>query len=90
MGLLPSEKLDNIFLTVDKFDESTIVIDTEDYPFEFEMGIKLSNKTVIHKRQIVSLLDYLGTVGGFYDALWLCISFFMGTFSSLMFMRSHT
>ena len=54
------------------------------------MKVFLSNKTLIHKRQIVSLLDYLGTVGGFYDAIWLSMSFFMGTFSYLMYMRSLT
>ena len=52
--------------------------------------MKLSNKSVMHKRQIVTLLDLLGNIGGFNDAIWLLVSFFMGTYSSLMFMRSVT
>ena len=90
IGLFHSESLDNSFLTVDSFEETNTAIDAEYVPFEFDMTIKLSNKTMLHKRQIVSFLDYLGTVGGFYDAIWLTISFFMGTFSSLMFMRAIT
>ena len=50
----------------------------------------LSNKKNTHKRQVMSLLDVVGNVGGFNDALWLLINFFMASYSSLMFMRSVT
>ena len=36
------------------------------------------------------MLDVVGNVGGFNDALWLIINFFMATYSSLMFMKSVT
>ena len=36
------------------------------------------------------MLDVAGNVGGFNDALWLIINFFMATYSSLMFMKSVT
>ena len=38
----------------------------------------------------MTLLDVAGNVGGFNDALWLIINFFMATYSSLMFMKSVT
>ena len=38
----------------------------------------------------MTLLDVAGNVGGFNDALWLIINFFMATYSSLMFMKSIT
>ena len=38
----------------------------------------------------MTLLDVAGNIGGFNDALWLIINFFMATYSSLMFMKSVT
>ena len=38
----------------------------------------------------MTLLDVAGNVGGFNDALWLIINFFMATYSSIMFMKSVT
>ena len=38
----------------------------------------------------MTLLDVAGNVGGFNDAIWLLINFFMASYSSLMFMRSVT
>ena len=54
------------------------------------MTISLSNKVKEHKRQVVTALDVVGNVGGFNDAIYLFISMFMSTYSSLMYMRSVT
>ena len=52
------------------------------------MSIDISNKKVVHKRQIMTLLDVAGNVGGLNDAMWLLVNFFMVTYSSIMYMRS--
>ena len=52
------------------------------------MKLDLSNAKYTHQRSLVTLLDIIGNIGGFNDAIWLCFSTFLSSYSSLMYMRS--
>jgi len=52
----------------------------------FNLDLSLDRKVKISTRRVYSLLDCLGDVGGFYDALFLISAFFVGTLPSDLFM----
>ena len=49
-GLFHQTVKDNTFLTVDNMDFEKSIVPGNKFPFDFEMIIKLSNKTVEHNR----------------------------------------
>jgi len=48
----------------------------------------VSERSVIHQRTVYKLLDYIGDIGGFHDALLLLIEFVMAYYSPTFFTSS--
>ena len=46
--------------------------------------INLSPDIIHYKRSIYSTLDFLGDLGGLYDALWFLCRFFIGIYSLIV------
>ena len=49
------------------------------------MQIKLSDKEKVIKRQVYTLLDMVGDIGGLHDGLIIIIGLFVTIFNSSMF-----
>jgi len=51
----------------------------------YSLRIILADQEKIYKRQVYSLLDMLGNIGGLYDGLLILLSFLVGSYNASMF-----
>ena len=82
--------IDNTFLTIEVVEVIVEEVGKLDGPFNFALSVELSHVMHEHSRSLVTLLEVVGNIGGFNDAIWLIASSIFCSYSSMMYMRSIT
>ena len=69
------------FMNVDKFEQTKVTnSDPNEADFGFTFVMMRSETREYHKREVYSILDYLGDIGGFAGILEIFIEFILGIF----------
>ena len=66
--------IDNTFLTIEVVEVIVEEVGFLDGPFKFGLSVELSHVMHEHSRSLVTLLEVVGNIGGFNDAIWLIAS----------------
>lgn len=56
--------------------------------FLYSLVVNLSSKSVSHERKVYALLDMIGDLGGFSDAIVISFSLLLGNYSPNLFFKS--